>query len=114
MAIPEADYTLIPSSRLKFWKQCVQLVQNYWKVWQKCYLNQLQNKPKWRSQVKNLEAGQLVLIKENTAPLEWPLARIINVFPGKDNIVRVVEIKLPNSHTKCIAANKVCLLPIYD
>lgn len=113
-AIPEPDCTLIPTCRLRFWKQCISIVQSFWKVWKNSYINQLQSRPKWRKPQPNLEKGQLVLIRENSAPLNWPLARIIEVLPGKDGRVRVVKLRLPNNSQKAMAINKVSLLPIYN
>ncbi|GFW26076.1 hypothetical protein TNCV_3308471 [Trichonephila clavipes] len=37
---------------------------------------------------------QLVLLKDtNTKPLDWPRGRILEVFPGSDGLVRVVNVK---------------------
>ncbi|GFX63381.1 mariner Mos1 transposase [Trichonephila clavipes] len=38
--------------------------------------------------------NQLVLLKDpNTKPLDWPMGRILEVFPGSDGLVRVVNVK---------------------
>ena len=38
----------------------------------------------------------MVLVAEdNIKPLQWPLARILEVFPGNDGVVRVVKIRTP-------------------
>lgn len=43
--------------------------------------------------MENLAVGDMVLVKEdNTAPMHWPLGRVTKFFPGKDGLVRVVEI----------------------
>ncbi|KAJ8969338.1 hypothetical protein NQ314_001807 [Rhamnusium bicolor] len=53
-----------------------------------------------------------VLLKEyNTPPLQWPLARVIRVLPGRDGRVRVVEIKTQSGiYTRPIT--KLCVLPL--
>ena len=48
----------------------------------------------WRRQSKNLEVGDIVLLKEdNIVPTQWPIARITEVHPGKDGLVRVATVK---------------------
>ncbi|GFV29660.1 hypothetical protein TNCV_330261 [Trichonephila clavipes] len=38
--------------------------------------------------------NKLVLLKDpNTKPLNWPMGRILEVFPGSDGLVRVVNVK---------------------
>lgn len=35
------------------------------------------------------------LVKEdNTPPLRWPLGRLMQVYPGKDELVRVVRVRM--------------------
>ncbi|GFW08175.1 hypothetical protein TNCV_956061, partial [Trichonephila clavipes] len=40
--------------------------------------------------------NQFVLLKDpSTKPLDWPMGRILEVFPGSDGLVRVVNVKTP-------------------
>ncbi|GFW70593.1 integrase catalytic domain-containing protein [Trichonephila clavipes] len=49
----------------------------------------------------NLMENQLVLLKDpNTKPLDWPMGRILEVFPGSDGLVRVVNVKPLNRYFK--------------
>ena len=42
----------------------------------------------------NLEEGSVVLIREGGTPrLQWPLGVVTKMFPGRDGIVRAVELK---------------------
>ena len=52
-------------------------------------------RPKWRKENINLQPGELVLLRDDdfTKRNKWPLARITKVLPGRDNVVRVVQIK---------------------
>ena len=34
---------------------------------------------------------------ENVKRLNWPLARVVSLFPGADGITRVARVKVPNS-----------------
>ncbi|XP_054283150.1 uncharacterized protein LOC129000220 [Macrosteles quadrilineatus] len=93
VCLPEADISEIPSNRLKRWQQVKSFTQRIWKRWHKEYLFTLQQRSKWVKFQKNLEVNDLVLIHEdNLPPLQWRLGRIIKVFPGNDNIVRVAEV----------------------
>ena len=43
---------------------------------------------------RNLQVGDLVVLHEDTPiATKWPLARVIAIHPGKDNLVRVATIK---------------------
>ena len=61
-------------------------------------------------QVPNLQPADLVLREENTTPLHWPTAVIIDVHPGKDGIVRVVTLRTPRGTFKR-PITKICPLP---
>jgi hypothetical protein len=57
------------------------------------YLSQLIMKGKTAS--GSLEAGQVVLVQaDNVKRVNWPLARVIQLLPGRDDTVRVVKVKL--------------------
>lgn len=110
-AFPERDLTTVSENRLSFWQRGVQIQQSFWKRWSVDYFNKLQYRPKWMKHFPNLKVNDLVLIKEdNCLPLNWPLGRIIETFPGSDNKVRVVKLKTQNGiYTRPIT--KVCPLP---
>ena len=113
-ALPEKDVSQTPVNRLSLWKQCSQIYQLFWKRWSVEYLNRLQNLPKWYKSSKNIKINDLVLVKDDdTIPLKWPLARVLEIYPGSDNKVRVVKVKTSNGvYTRSIA--KLCPLPIND
>ena len=71
-----------------------QLVQSFWRRWSQEYLHQLQQRNKWKQQMQPITPGLLVIIKEDhTKPMTWPMGRIVEVHPGKDDVIRVVTIK---------------------
>ncbi|XP_030753188.1 uncharacterized protein LOC115880190 [Sitophilus oryzae] len=113
-AFPEKNLSALPQNRLSFWKQSARIQQVFWKRWSIEYLNRLQNRPKWLKSSKNIDVGTLVLLKEDdTPPLHWPLARVIEVFPGGDGKIRVVTLQTSNgSYVRPIT--KICLLPDQD
>ncbi|CAK1580955.1 unnamed protein product [Parnassius mnemosyne] len=62
------------------------------------------------SKLNAIKSVKIVLF--NLSPLYWPLARVINTYPGKDGKVRVVEVKTANGHKHKRAVMKVCVLPL--
>lgn len=92
--LPDPDYTDIPVNRLKHYQQLQQLVQQHWIRWKREYLTELNGQRQKSSTPVDLFPGQLVLLgDDNKSPAVWPLARILSVQPGDDQIVRVVSVK---------------------
>ncbi|GFY13539.1 integrase catalytic domain-containing protein [Trichonephila clavipes] len=76
------------------WKLIQSLRDKFWNRWSTEYLTHLQTRAKWSVQNPNLMENQLVHLKDrNTKPLDWPMGRILEVFPGSDGLVRVVNVK---------------------
>ncbi|XP_038107025.1 uncharacterized protein LOC119766508 [Culex quinquefasciatus] len=111
-ALPDRDFINLPANRLNHYQQIQQKQQHFWYRWKREYLSQLQARTKrWRSPVQ-IEVGKLVVIvDDNLPPTRWKLARISEVHPGADGVVRVVTLK---TATKLIKrpVEKICLLPL--
>ncbi|KAJ8982110.1 hypothetical protein NQ317_002337 [Molorchus minor] len=59
-----------------------------------------------------LRVGELVLIKaENLPSAQWPLARVVELHPGKDGTTRVVSVKTNKGIFKRSIV-KICPLPV--
>jgi len=72
------------------------MTEQIWKRWQQQYLSSLQQRQKWTTKQANPKVNDIVILKEDNIPmLQWPLARIERLHPGKDGIVRVVTIRTP-------------------
>lgn len=96
----------------KLWEQRKELLEHFERRWINEYLTSLQERKKWRREKENVKIGQLVLVKdENQPPASWKLARIRTVFPGKDGLVRNVEIETQTSVLRR-PIQKICVLPI--
>ncbi|GFX28912.1 integrase catalytic domain-containing protein [Trichonephila clavipes] len=94
------------------WKLIQSLRDKFWNRWSTVYLTHLQTRAKWSLQNPNLTENQLVLLKDpNTKPMDWPMGRILEVFPGSDGLVRVVNVKTSTGILKR-AITKVVPLPI--
>ena len=96
-SLPDPNSSYQSLLLLRRWNLCQALVRHFWKRWSKEYLVSLQKFSKWHRNPKNLVVGDVVVLREdNTVATKWPLARITQVHPGKDGIVRVVTLKTHN------------------
>ena len=58
----------------------------------------LQARSKWKTPQPNLQVGDIVVLKEDkTFSCHWPLAKILQTYPGKDGLVRVAQVCTGNS-----------------
>jgi len=60
--LPEPDFTNTIMNSLSRWQRVQQFNQQLWKRWSSDYLNNLQQRSKWRSQQPDLQPGMLVLL----------------------------------------------------
>ncbi|VEN55472.1 unnamed protein product [Callosobruchus maculatus] len=98
-APPDEDLLCVKHSRLNRWQLVQQMQQHFWRRWHMEYLHTLQQRHKWNTPHNPPSVGQLVLLKdENTRPLQWPLGRIIKLYPGTGNISRVAQEASPSSY----------------
>lgn len=98
-------------SLLSRWQLVQRLFQSLSRRWQTEYLSRLQQRPKWTKSKPNIQINDLVLIKDmNSSPNNWPLARVIEIHPGTDGLVRVVTVRTSNSTFKR-SITKICPLP---
>ncbi|XP_017469589.1 PREDICTED: uncharacterized protein LOC108361481 [Rhagoletis zephyria] len=90
---PEPAVPDVPES-LKYWQRLQRMYEHFWKRWQQDYLTSLQARGKWARPHPNLQRGDVVLIlNENLPPAHWRMARVIDVHPGDDGLVRVVTVE---------------------
>ena len=81
-------------SLLRRWHLCQSLVRHFWKRWSTEYLSTLRRYTKWHHPSRNLQVGDVIILQDdNLIPLQWPLGRIVEVHPGSDGLVRVVQVK---------------------
>ncbi|GFW28903.1 integrase catalytic domain-containing protein [Trichonephila clavipes] len=111
-SILEPNYIDSNNSYLTRWQRIQKLVQQFWKRWHKEYLTRLQQRPKWLLPTKFFQENDLCLIKDdNLPPTRWKMGRVVQLYPGLDNIVRVVNVKTSNGIFKRNII-KLSLLPI--
>ncbi|XP_055840251.1 uncharacterized protein LOC129907858 [Episyrphus balteatus] len=101
-SIPEPIVEDIPQNRLTHWNLMQKMVQGFWRRWHMGYLTTLQDRKK---------TWDLVVIKEPNVPAtKWVLARVEDVTPGADGIVRDATIRTANG-TFVRPITKLALLP---
>jgi hypothetical protein len=65
-----------------------------WSRWVKEYLPTLNLRPKWNTPSKQVKVDDVVLIADPSGPRNtWPIGIVERVFPGKDGVVRIAEIR---------------------
>lgn len=111
-AVPDIDHSATPFNRLHQWQQVQKLFQHLWQRWNREYLFTLQQRTKWVNPPTIIDVGRLVILKdENAPPMTWQTARIEELHPGADGIVRVVTLRTSQGKfTRPVS--KICLLPV--
>ncbi|VEN64130.1 unnamed protein product [Callosobruchus maculatus] len=112
---PDHDYIETPLNRLTHYQRIQKMFQQFWVRWKNEYLTNLQQRSKWKSgNDKSVKPGTMVIVKEdNTLPMQWPIGRITKVFPGKDGVIRVVDVRTKGG-TFRRPTSKICVLPLPD
>ena len=86
---------------LKTWNKCQAMAQHFWHRWSTEYLQALQARRKWTTVQPNLQVGDIVIIsKDKKWQTEWPIARVLQTYPGRDGLVRVVLLKTATTEFK--------------
>ena len=94
----------------KRWHRVQQLVGQFWKRWRREFLPSLNTRKKWFHPTHNLKEDDVVMLVEPNAKRgEWPLGRVIEVFPGNDGLVRVARIKTKDGEY-LRPVHRLCLL----
>lgn len=111
-AIPDRNLTDTKLNRLGRWQLLQRFQQDFWNRWKIEYLQSLTQRSKWTKHCQPLVIGAVVLLKdENTIPLHWPLARVIELHCGSDEIARVATVRTANGSIFKRALTKICVLP---
>ncbi|KAL7301100.1 hypothetical protein TKK_0006077 [Trichogramma kaykai] len=112
--IPEPSTLDLSISRLSRLQMLRIMYEHFWTRWSSEYLQALQHRPKWQKSNTQIRVGQLCVIRlELTPPCKWALARITQLHPGKDGLVRVVSVKTATSVFKN-TVTKLSILPPAD
>ncbi|GFT39889.1 integrase catalytic domain-containing protein [Trichonephila clavipes] len=92
------------------WELLQNIERGFWKKWSSEFISSFRKK--WQDAQPNLKEHDIVLIKEEGPPGTWPMARVLQVHPGNDGLVRVATVKTQDSVFKR-PVHKLHKLPIY-
>ena len=77
----------------KQWKRVQHLAEIFWSRWRREYLLTLQPRRKWQNMTRNVQKGDLVLLRCKDAPRnDWPLARVTRGQADSDGMVQGVDL----------------------
>ena len=97
------------------WRQIQYLADVFWRRWTREYLPRLQARQKWLRPKGNFAVGDVVLLVDESSPRNsWPLARIMDVYAGKDGFVRRVTVKTSTRSSQDRPIEKIVLLESVD
>ena len=76
------------------WWQSQALIDQFWQHWIWEYLPTLTRRTKWNYHSKPIEVNDVVIvINENLPRNRWTKGRIITIHPGRDGVIRAVNVK---------------------
>ena len=94
----------------RWWRQAQYLADVFWRRWVNEYLPMLQTRQKWLRPRKNFRKNDLVLTADENLPRgQWPLGRIVEVYPDDLGHVRKVKV-LSGGTEKIRPIHKLVLL----
>ncbi|KAJ8020558.1 hypothetical protein HOLleu_40182 [Holothuria leucospilota] len=76
------------------WRRVQHLANMFWNKWRRDYLPMLQTRSKWQHPRKEIQVGDVVLIKKEVSRNEWPLGRVTEIAESKDGHVRKVKVEV--------------------
>ncbi|GFV47821.1 integrase catalytic domain-containing protein [Trichonephila clavipes] len=94
------------------WELLQNIKRGFWKKWSSEFISSLQPRKKWQDAQPNLKEDDIILIEEEGSPGTWLMARVLQVHPGNDGLVRVATVKTQDSVLKR-PVYKLHKLPIY-
>ena len=93
-AYPQEPVTGKPTT-LQRWDICKKATQEFWDRWSQEYLQHLQKATKWHHKNRNFQVDDLVMLTDGSHfKAQWSMARVIKVYPGRDGLVRAVDVQL--------------------
>ena len=94
LSVSEPQLLEEPTSIINRWQKVKAIHQRFCRRWKAEYLHGMQQRYKWKFPTRDLVVDDLVVIKEdNLPPNEWLLGRVVKLHYGKDQHVRVVDIR---------------------
>ena len=77
------------------WRRVQYLAEQFWCSWRNHHLNTLQLRYKWKIKNRNVNIGDIVLLKGKSKRNNWPIGVVTDMKKSRDGLVRSVAIRLP-------------------
>ena len=98
---PPGNFTRPDLYSKKRWRRVQYLSEQFWSRWQREYCLLQQKRQKWNRVSPNSQVDDIVLIRDESCPRnQWPLAKVTEVYPSQDGLVRKVRLLLTRSGKK--------------
>ena len=92
---PPGEFLPVDLYSRRRWRRVQYLADQFWLRWRREYMQTLQIRSKWNSSKRNLNAGDIVLVKEDGAHRnDWPLGLISEAIKSEDGAVRKAQVLL--------------------
>ena len=92
------------------WRHAQYLADRFWKRWIREYISTIQHRQKWLQATRDFKVNDIVLVADENTPRNcWPIARITEVFTGRDKHVRSAMVKTRYTTLKR-PVTKLCFL----
>ena len=92
------------------WRQVQHFAKIFWQRWSKEYLPTLSARQKWSRERRNVAVNDIVIMMDNCTPRsQWPLGRVLEVYPDKKGFVRTVLVKTNGGQLKR-PISKLCVV----
>nr|XP_041632345.1 uncharacterized protein LOC121502707 [Drosophila kikkawai] len=109
LATVEPEIKGASTSIINRWQHLKALHQQFRLRWKEEYLKELHKRTKWQVPTRNLEEGEMVIIKDDNLPSnEWRLGRIDSVFPGPDDYKQCSHVYVAPSKWRADVRCKIC------
>jgi hypothetical protein len=113
---PPGEFQRADVYLVKRWKRVQYLANQFWERVRMEFLLALQQRQKWNTPRRNVQKGDVVLLKEDSAGNQWRTARVEETYASEDGLVRRVKIvvgdPLLNEKGQRIRAKSVLERPI--
>ena len=103
-----------PYDLKKRWRRIQELVRHFWHRWLREWLPSLNRRTKWKTEQDDIQVGEVVLIIAPDTPRgQWPLGKIVEIYPGPDNHVRAAKVQI-GRNTLIRPITKICPLGCFE
>ena len=94
---PPGNFEKLDLHCRKRWRQVQHITKEFWSRWRKEFLATLQSRAKWKGISRNFQIGDVVLLRDDQAQNQRPMAQIIETEPDQHGIVQSVKLKVAGS-----------------